>query len=624
MKVFSAPIVKKIDVDDPNINVLKQLRDLGVFQRPKKKRRVKKEKSTDTFHVRPVDIFSDIVKNTSTGQIRKVHTRPKNFIPLVTHSLQLPDIAPIETIKGAFGDKFNNCMASVRHNLEEGTCKMFARDRVSFTQSLLMSTTENGIMKYLVRPKSSANAMMITRDGATVHSVPIKENVSPSWPLRMNYMNGGNFIDDQGNSNSFNAHFPFTMWPSIFVQRAQDITKKIPFFDNDVAYSDQGLCAFYELDYRNTISLVRERTMMEHAFICQDIMKEYYHANPDVDFTMWILICLPKPKMDSNLNRIILASGMHVVFPYITINAQQGRQLSASVSHRIKNKTGYINVVDTSIFKPNSDMVTLRPAYARKSDKCPRCLGRIEERIQPVCAICHNAKAIGCASVYVPKFLVNSSGSLLPIDKLVKENLTRVLVETSIIPPTDGGDYTSGYFIPNCATDPEANGEVPIKLTAKQKKAPGQTKHPTKPRKNPNLTTVTDPHVLEILTQAVRSFRTEHKYASIRTATFNASKYFVTLSSGGHRFCRIATPEGKTHNSNCIFFVISMKFRTIAQHCYDKDCKKILDGDFKTKNKLVVSRITSNAYEHHLCVLFPDRLPQHIQSLKMEESAIYN
>jgi len=615
MQRFPSRVIKrkrKISVIEASeIDVLSRLNEIGLFDKRNKKRSDNKDWSKR----------SKMSKRSDKGDESTLQ-KAVAFVPIVTRSLKAPDV-PVVKEQDPFGELFNKSMAIVRHNLEATTCPMYDMSRTSYNQQLLMQTvdgTATGTMKYLVRPKSSATARMITRGGKNLCREPHdEESVSPGWPMRMNYMNGGHFVDKHGNSCSYNAHFPFTMWSDVFERRAKDIRKSIPFFDNDAAYSGQGICCFFEMDYRSAMTFMSEGEMMKHAIICQDVLKEYYCSNKNVDYSMWVLFCLPKPKMNTELDRLLIASGMHIVFPNIVINSERGIQLSASVAHRIQMKHGYVNVVDTNIFKPNSDMVTLRPAYSRKADKCPRCLGRPEERTHRICTLCANDKRVGCGSMYIPTHLVKSDGVLTPnhiIEDMCEHKLKQVLIDTSIVPPTDTGDFTLGYIVPPGATDPETTRAINPEGYKKTKTNGKQKKPPTNKLVKGNMNLVTDQHILEVLTLVIRSFRVEHKYASIRSASASSNMYLVNLSSGGHKFCRIADEKGKHHNSNSILFRISLKAGTITQHCYDQDCRKLLAG-----NPEIKKRVTSLAHEHHLQAIFPDQPPSLITTLNVEENA---
>ena len=391
-----------------------------------------------------------------------------------------------------------------------------------------------------------------------------------------------------------NSFFPFSQWINIFERRALDIESGSVFFDNDVVYSTEGICVFFELDYVSLNAPVSEEEIVQHSLVCQDILKEYFHSNPDVNYRMWVLICEPNikektlPKQRLSGTREVISNGVHVIFPNIIIDHNQGHQLCASLNSRIRKKFGRVVVDDC--YKEQS---MLRPMYSVKLKNCV-CVKEKKKNGSPLpygnhCSYCNGRGKVKTGSIYKPKYLISSNGEQLKeeLHSLINNNLAKVVIETSIVAETDTGTYTTGYKIPVAE---------PLFITGDKRSTHVQDigndfmfkvdrKTITRLTKNSEL--VTNTTILKILKDEIRNYHTAYIHAELGTVYKKKTVYFVNLISGGRSFCRICNVLGHQHQSNRIFFKFDLRGRSIVQHCYDPDCKVLHKQDAGIKKRLM-------------------------------------
>jgi hypothetical protein len=366
----------------------------------------------------------------------------------------------------------------------------------------------------------------------------LTEEHPPSERRRITFFNGGN------------AYFPFSQWPNVLRYRSMDIESGHIIYDNDVTHSE--ICLFFELDYRNTGEATSDEDILQHASFAQDIAKEYfYNGKDDIDFRMWILTCSPKPKRTKE-DKLVVANGAHIVFPNIVVDAEQGRQMCYSLAFRLETRLGLMSIVD-DCYKDGA--TTLRPAYARKIEKCHSC--EDSDELKYSCDICNGKGKVTSPSFYVPKWLIHSSGAIID-DR--PENLARILYETSIIPHCDSGDFTRGWARPS--TEPEME-QKKNKKKSKRKRASYEA--------SSGGNEIVDGKLLNGIRKVIVAYNKDYyKDCVLGKVTLSKDTCFVNLRGPCRCNCGIAK---RKHSSNRIFFLISRKRRAIYQKCYSKDCK---------------------------------------------------
>lgn len=497
--------------------------------------------------------------------VRKVCIKPIDTFQ--SASLLHPDV-PLITEKD-FGPDYEDSMVKIRNDLDAACIQRKSHRSILKTQLEYIHLLD----KHALILGDGKSKKLVTKEGKIV---TMKGDVCPNYPRRMNLFIGGN------------VYFSYPEWPNIFIKRAQDIESlNFMTYSNDFAYCNEGICAFFELDIISKNIPLSDEKALQLGLCCQDIMKEYYYSNPDTDFRMWILTCLPKPKKDDNEADIkVIKSGIHVIFPNITINAIQGRQLCTSLDLRLEKKFGLSNIVDDAPYKDAG--TTLRPAYAMKVEECYSC-DEFKDVFSPCemmtkrqnCDSCLQNGAVGGGSVYKPKFLINSDGEFLrnEFNILISEHLPLVMFETSIVSPSQCGFMSPGFFKPDIeplyisvATLKSNNSKDKSFVFKSDRKVMSQ-------HTRGYHEIITNQPILDLLLQIVRSYHTCYKSTTLSRVIKKKLCYIVNICGSGQSFCRICKKQGHQHKSNSVWFKILYKNREIIQQCFDKDCTKLVAQD---------------------------------------------
>ena len=112
---------------------------------------------------------------------------------------------------------------------------------------------------------------------------------------------------------------------------------------------------------------------------------------------------------------------------------------------------------------------------------------------------------------------------------------------------------------------------------------------------------VVDSEQLSCIKRIVRGYALPYyKEATLATVSRRKKVIYVNLKSGGKTFCRIRTP--RNHETNRVFFVISVFKKQIVQMCYNKECKQA----FKDNEKVLRPMLSQSITKEDLRLLFPD------------------
>lgn len=419
--------------------------------------------------------------------------------------------------------------------------------------------------------------------GVLIH--PEKE-VAKKALLRTTYFNGGK------------AHFPYSEWKNIFKNRAIDHPNDVLMFDNDFAYSSEGVKLFLELDYRSKDRPPSISEILNHVTVCQRVVKRYFKDHDN--FKVWVLLSVSKLKYVKTENKPLIATGCHIIFKDIVVTCPQGKQICLSANLELTRKCKVYNLVDDCY---KDDLASLRPIYCRKLDKCFSC--RNDEDLRLSCHFCVARGYLPSHSIYKPAYLIDSDGTILLADKEINEkiSLEKLFEETSIIPKKITM-FTPGYEKP--IDEPSYLTE---KDRSKSKKDKDKTFMYKKDRKyktqlHRKTKEVTDTTKLEAITSLLGTYHDNYKDTVLASVSESSTSYLVDLQGRGRTFCRIPNSEGMYHNSNRVFFVLNKKRKSIVQHCYDTDCKNYLKSNKDTK-----ARLTMTMHKYYVDKLFPEKNP---------------
>lgn len=413
-----------------------------------------------------------------------------------------------------------------------------------------------------------------------------KESQSSRYLSRITYFNGGV------------ASYSFSHWKHVLQLRANDIRNRKFSFSNDIAYSDEGIRAFFELDFRYTNTEIGFETILKQTKTCQTVIRRFFESNTGLDLKVLTLTCSPKPKFITGASRPVIASGAHIIFPNVTINANQGHQLCLAVDLAIQREFGYGGVVD-DCYKESKTM--LRPWNALKMVACPVCMDDKHEKT--TCTRCRCRGKVRGVSSYCLKAVTYDDGKVCfggPLDALVKTDLGRLVSESCIVPENDTGVYTAGYARPRDCPE-----YIPCEKRTRNTRIPKSvTQHVfrnDRVQTGNNYTVVEDPAVLDIIQKAINAYHPLYRQTLVGMVSRTNKYYFVNLRGPNKSMCRIRERSGYLHAKNRIYFKITYKGRyRITQHCYDNECKKLLCD--KETREWVASEFTGN-----IARLFPEK-----------------
>lgn len=335
------------------------------------------------------------------------------------------------------------------------------------------------------------------------------------------------------------GHFPFSEWSNVHRLRAADCTHRLP-QTMHTAWSNEGIRMCFVLRY----SQAETAQVVEHALMTQDILKEYYQSNANVDYTFWLL---GRERGTSGY------ASYQVVYPYIVVQSERGQQLTLSVKERIRTKCGMAGLVQ-DVF--SETLASLAPLYS------PELLGEGPE------------SPLVSDTYYVPVALIGPRGEswVDKVENLVDHHLEDVLRETSVVPSTDLGLYTPGFQCPNyepvniadnLRSTNTLDASDPFMYKADRRAISRQKGYSPE----------TDPALLRLLQLEIRKYHPSYSGAVLQKAYRKGSLVTVNLASGGQSFCRLAESSGVNHKSNRIYFLVSAK--TITQCCYDPQCRAV-------------------------------------------------
>ncbi len=388
-----------------------------------------------------------------------------------------------------------------------------------------------------------------------------------SYPVRLSFFNGGI------------AQFPYDMWSEVYKQRSKDILAGKILYDNEFAYSQEGVKLFFELDYRSEVRKPHDDTIIYHVALCKEVVSLYFQQNENIDLSVYVLDSKPKLKYTDKSKYPIIAFGIHVVFPNIVINCEQGKQLCYSLTMRFQSQQveEFHNVVDSNCYKSN--IACLRPMFGRKLDICLSCMNDDELRL--TCEQCQCRGKVSSGSYYTLRYMWDSNDQpIIPSDMrhYVKDNIESLLQITSIIPPKLY-DFTEGYQIPKhepCV--------VPNELKSTRKCDKDKVYVYKDDRCNQRLLTnrssvcITDNFRLSLIISIIRNIHKvyDSEYMLLADVTKTNDTIFVDLKGAARSFCRVKNALGIHHKSNRVYFRISRKEQGIYQYCYDDKCRSLL------------------------------------------------
>ena len=135
--------------------------------------------------------------------------------------------------------------------------------------------------------------------------------------------------------------------------------------DNEMVNNSNGFHVFFELDYRGSIPT--HATMMKHVLLAQELVKEVF---PTVDSMAAVSTSEMKLKVSSTTGTNAAAFGVHIVFPNTCTVTSDLKRMAATLDARMTRANHvWSGVVDAASL--HSDSTSLRPNFSHKVGACP-------------------------------------------------------------------------------------------------------------------------------------------------------------------------------------------------------------------------------------------------------------
>ena len=393
--------------------------------------------------------------------------------------------------------------------------------------------------------------------------------------------------------------FPFAKWEIIHGQRSMDSLSNDAYIE--YAYGSEGINCFFSLVYT---SVVTREIFLEHALVCQDIVKEYYNSASHLDFSCWLVACdtiVTGPRS--------IRTRVNIIFPGIVISGTYGHQLCVSAEARLNAKCGYANVVQDAYNVNETSPTGLPGIFARQFEQCMNCMMKNTQ----TCDICHTHMHLSGQNNMETPCRIHST-VLEPLMKIHGDRTTtifstdtispsRMFREISIVPRTNLPEYiTSGFSRPTH----EPFFVAPPPPRKKIKKTVESTMPLSSLSSSANnfyfkgeklqmfsrdkMEEFHDPCIIRHLLHEVQNFHACYTNAKLNTVHLTCSEkspmYLITVVNT--RECHIVG-EGEHHARNNVCFKVLYASRTIVQDCFNKCCHKALKANLKRMSKPLIT-----------------------------------
>jgi len=318
-----------------------------------------------------------------------------------------------------------------------------------------------------------------------------------------------------------------------------------------------------DLDFLEEDSVETERIVLVVGEL-QRIVYQFFKDKID-DYSMRVIICTTTPKIQSVHNYNYTKTGVHLIWPDITVNMKMALLLRSAFVQHLKRKYGqrpnwntWEDVVDETVYKANG----LRMIGSSKMSICKFCRGKKD--LTEDCGTCEYGK-IDEGRVYKPTFIIDGLGKQLE-KELVKLNddIYDTVLETSIVtdlekPDIEFVDPLPDWFDEITYDDPKQKTK---RKKRKQLLPPG--KEDLEGSEELRLRERIDPDEM-LFDKVVRFIRTSMpKYRNVEILDIHKcadGDYYVARTD-----CRFCMNIDREHNSNTIYFYIDKN--SVYQKCF--------------------------------------------------------
>ena len=189
--------------------------------------------------------------------------------------------------------------------------------------------------------------------------------------------------------------FPYEKRHELFKQIEKDVKTDTKTFWNQIAYFVEGEGSRLVIDIDSSRLLTSE-DIQKFLYILRDCLKDYY-TNFEKD-PIGIFGSKCGPRMSKNKK----STALHFIC-HVNVSIAEATQLIFGYTLRLRSDKS-VNmqdiVIDSGIYKANSEQVSLRLIYSYKLDTCVLCQGDEDERDS--CTLCHGKGRIMSKMCYEP------------------------------------------------------------------------------------------------------------------------------------------------------------------------------------------------------------------------------
>ena len=339
--------------------------------------------------------------------------------------------------------------------------------------------------------------------------------------------------------------------------RASDIDRGLVLTDNELVSSPDLFHFFVDVDIKTSGRLPDVKQLLDMARISQQAVTECFEK---IDAKMTVLLSIPKPVWNADLDKRKMKLGMHLVFPNVTVRSNHARHLCAAVREAVgKHAPKFIDTIDDDPYG-SGNVTRLRPPYAHKIDTCINC-----HNIDATdCEVCSGMGRCVIPSTYIPTYLISHNGEDMSLKNM--STLNRLYVATIRAAP--GEKLSSGY---------KEHVEENEKYNDTQKQL----------NKRKRFTAVTSVDNVPMFDEVGKLLLFNgFKDLAIRKISQGQNCYFIDVVGEQSKMCPIkGAGQIMAHQKNSIFFMLMTggKKLLLLLGCYDAECKK---NRSKMKKKL--------------------------------------
>lgn len=389
-------------------------------------------------------------------------------------------------------------------------------------------------------------------------------------PIRLTFMTGGSF------------RFPLSEWSTLLDLRCKDILEGNCLTDNQIAFQNEGIRLFFELDYRSLYKSISLKEMFDDIQIVRNTVKEYYVSNSSLDLSCWVLTRETIPKMNKEVGVSEFADGIHLIFPNIIVDCEAGKQLCFTANQSIHARY-HRDPIDLAPY--HAQNANLRPMKAKKLLKCPQCKAVDFYRYQ--CEVCNHIGNVLIGATYGVSHRVLNDDTIQNVADIVEELGTEKLVRLTCIETcialSKKTPLTKGFKIPEhyptypsgSSISTKYNFDLQKGITVKER----HVRNLNRSRRRMIYSSEVEYILRSILNTVDKTwFSSNSTSTSEIQSTPSGNSIYFWLDGPNSTHCKIAK---RHHKSNRVWFKISRcsskdytgTLPYVHQFCHDEDCK---------------------------------------------------